>query len=164
MMMRRACIQTVIENGFMRALSIQIGQNRLVNCWGQDRDNLISHGWNVYVAGHNDVETTGYDSAAIEGRLLLRLAEAEAQLENFNMAAIYAERAAELLSTLDRGRPATSTMEKRLGHPARQLIIPARGIAKRMAAMKTTGMIEAEGDTSKKKKKKGGGKKKGKKK
>ena len=55
-------------------------------------------------------------------------------------------------------------MEKRLGHPARQLIIPARGIAKRMAAMKTTGMIEAEGDTSKKKKKKGGSKKKGKKK
>ena len=75
-----------------------------------------------------------------------------------------AERAAELLSTLDRGRPATSTMEKRLGHPARQLIIPARGIAKRMAAMKTTRMLESEGDASKKKKKKGGGKKKGKKK
>lgn len=89
MMMRRACIQTVIEHGFMRALSIQIGQNRTVNCWGQDNDNLTSHGWNVYVAGHNDVETSGYDSAAIEGRLLLRLAEAEAQLENFNMAAVY---------------------------------------------------------------------------
>ena len=88
-MMRRACIQTVIEVGFMRALSIPIGPNRTVNCWGQDHDNLTSHGWNVYVAPHNDLETTGYDAAAIEGRLLLRLAEAEAQLENFDMASVY---------------------------------------------------------------------------
>ena len=50
-------------------------------------------------------------------------------LENFDIAAEHASRAADLLSTLDRGSPSDKLKRR---HPARELIIPARQIAKKM--------------------------------
>ena len=82
----------------------------------------------------------------------------------------HAQRASQLLSTLDRG--ATRDRIKRR-HPARELIIPARQIAKQMkdkhdAATRPPPKDRKEGANKKDKKKtkgkKGGGGKKGKKK
>jgi hypothetical protein len=133
--MRRACIQAVVEEGFKPALAIELGSNRAVEFRVNALDDMVSGGWRCWCAPSQDGASTGYDPASIQGRLLLRLCEAEAQLENFDAAATYAERSAELLSTLDRGRVASSSSNRdsaRPAHPARQLIIPARQIAKRM--------------------------------
>mmetsp|Transcript_39380 Transcript_39380/g.53451 ORF Transcript_39380/g.53451 Transcript_39380/m.53451 type:complete len:745 (-) Transcript_39380:113-2347(-) len=131
-MMRRACIQTVIEAGFKRALDIELGSNRTVELRGVDQDHLVSKCWTCWGTPFNDTTSTGYESASIQGRLLLRMCEAEAQLDNYETAAAYAERSADLLSTLDRGRIGTKSQAGQHRHPARQLIIPARQIAKRM--------------------------------
>lgn len=129
---RRACIKTVVEVGFMRALGIEIGASRTTEFWMRDLEgHLQSEGWKAWGMPQNDRESTGYFSSAIDGRVLLRLAEAEAQLENFEAASTYAKRAGELLSTLDRGRIVNGVLKG--GHPARQLIGPAMDIAKRLA-------------------------------
>ena len=95
-------------------------------------------------------------------------------LENFDIAADHASRAADLLSTLDRGSPSDKLKRR---HPARELIIPARQIAKKMkerataaagpgtgAGMGAGGGGGGGGGNGKKNGKKKGGKKGGKKK
>ena len=94
--MRRACIQAVIEEGFNRALEIELPSNRAVEFRACAPDDLMSSGWTTWCVPAGDTTSTGYDPAAIHGRLLLRLCEAEAQLENYEAAQMFAERAAEL--------------------------------------------------------------------
>eukprot|EP00039_Didymoeca_costata_P004174 m.71805 g.71805 ORF g.71805 m.71805 type:complete len:775 (+) comp12278_c0_seq3:113-2437(+) len=130
-MMRRALIQAVIDFGLKPAMDIKFGANLVAECWVQGGNDLTSGGWMLYAAVPGDTTTLGYDYAALHGRLLLRMCEVEAMLENFDAAAAYAARAADLLSTLDRGS-VRSVRDKLKRHPARQLIIPARSLAKEL--------------------------------
>merc|ERR1712176_248142 len=142
---RRACIKTLVEVGFMRALSIDIPQNKSTCLWLRDKEgHLQSGGWMAWGAQHNDKESTGYASSAIEGRLLLRLAEAEAQLENYEAALAYAKRSAELLGTLDRGRIVDGVLTG--SHPARKLITPASQVMNRLAMLVAKPKSLTDGD------------------
>ena len=101
---RRACIKTIMEVGFGRALSIEVGPNHTADFQVTD-PNLEGQGWSMLIAPRKDPEAgyskaTGYDPNAINARLLLRMAECEGQLDNLPNAANYARKAVELLSTL----------------------------------------------------------------
>ena len=189
-MARRACLKAVIESGFMRAAATPVGPNHATEFSMLDYDNLTSHGWALWLGPR---DTTCYNAASIDGRLLLRLAEAEAQLENLPNALQHARRAAELLSTLDKGQGVTPSREKddtgamthytlrQLGHPARALLQPAQELVQKLSALQKEKRLtdqgsrgseggegtetprDSEGGGGGGKKKKSGGKKGGKK-
>lgn len=130
--MRRACIQAVINHGFTPAYKITVGPNKMMELRGNDIHTLaLSGAWSNFAVPDYDSESTGYDQAALQGRLLLKMCEAEAMLENYAVAEKYADKAAEELAKLERGTPCDKLRRR---HPAREFIIPARQIAKKMAA------------------------------
>lgn len=169
-MLRRRCIQAVVEEGYKKALEINVEFDRSIECRCNDSENLMSKCWTIWASKETDHDSTGYAPAAITGRLLLKMCEAEAQLENFTVAAELATRAADILSTLDRGR--TNAAGKQIRsiknpavlafnahtHPARQLIIPARQIAKQMKEKANAGARAVGASKEGGKEKKGGGK------
>jgi hypothetical protein len=130
--MRRACIQATIDYGYMPACKIIIGANKMMELRGNDIHTLsLSGAWSNFAVLNHDHESTGYDHAALHGRLLLKMCEAEAMLQNYDLAERYADKAAEELSKLERGSPCDKLRRR---HPAREFIIPARQVAKKMAA------------------------------
>lgn len=132
---RFACIKSVITHGLLPALQIKVPKNRAT-----EAHLVVGHGqcssscWLCWLDPTGE-SGNGYNGTALDGRLFLALCEAEAQLENYEQAEAYARRAVELLSALPRGSVKRESQPySKMSHPARQLCIPARQIAKKMAA------------------------------
>lgn len=162
---RMACIKAVVTYGLLPALHLVATPNKALEvfCWFSDE--CSSSGWSALVDQKGD-SGNGYHPNELDGRIFLTLAEAEAQLENFEQSSIYATRAAELFAALPSGTHNQEDPYALRSHPARQLIIPARHIAKEMAtaheklkrskklAMKALNEKEQGGKKKDKKKKK----------
>lgn len=154
---RRACLNTIVECGFTRALSIPCGPNSVTDFYMTDYDNLTSHGWTMALAPRRETKEKricGYAASAIDGRLLLRLAEAGAQLDKLREALAHARRAVELLNTLDKGQGVPLEKQRNedgtihhltlreIGHPARTLIKPAQELVQQLSTLLQEKLLE----------------------
>lgn len=128
---RMACIKAVVTYGLLPALHLPVQPNRSLEIFSVFTQEGISSGWSTLVDLKGD-SGNGYHPNELDGRIFLTLAEAEAQLENFEQAGLYAHRAAELFAALPSGTHNIDDPYALRSHPARQLIIPARHIAKEM--------------------------------